>query len=148
MATLTLYADRLTLYADPLTLYGEGGPPVINRRGDDGGYLARERFWAKKAEEWLEAKLEQLPKLAKKPKAKRAQAIEAYEDDAAEYLAEFPEYAPRINAVTALMEGLSQPYTDFAALMRAIETQQAQIEAHKRARRRARDIEAILLLDA
>lgn len=122
--------------------------PVVIRRGDDGGYLARERFWAKKAEEWLEAKLEQLPRLAKKPKAKRVAAIEVYENDAADYLADFPEYAPRIDAVTALMEGLLQPYTDYAALILAIEAQQAQIEAHKRARRRARDIEAILLLDA
>ena len=71
-----------------------------------------------------------------------------YEDDAAEYLTEFPEYAPRINAVTALMASLSQPYTDYAALMVAIEAQMAVIDAQRRARRRARDIEALLLLDA
>lgn len=116
------------------------------RRGDDGG--ERERFWRRKAEEWLEDYLEKLPEVAKKPARTRRRAAKRLLEDAEAMAAQIPPLAPRIDYIAALVRQLAEPRPDYTALATAIAAQMEQVEAEKRARRRKRDLEAVLLLAA
>ena len=120
MANLAFGANRLTFGANPL-VFGTGDAPVVSApRGDDAFRTSgtRERFWAEKAQEWLEDKLEQLPQVAKRPKRARRRFAEAFLQGVEAY--DLPQ--PRVDVLTALLGDLTAPAPDFTAL--AIATQE------------------------
>ena len=123
-----------------------GGEVISLRRGDDAPPSARERFWRAKAEEWLEGYLERLPRPRKAKQA--AKLAKVFEAQAAEYLAAVPEIAPRVDAIAQMLELLTVPQPDYTALAMAVAAEMEILAADRRARRRKRDVEAILMLAA
>ena len=114
-------------------------------RGDDAfaSSGARERFWARKAEEWLEEHLPELKEAAKAPKAKRKRIARAVIADVIEAPAP---YRPQINAALEIARRLLAP--DYTALAMQVAAELAAIEAVRTQIRRRRDMEAVLLLVA
>ncbi len=120
--------------------------PVIGTtpRGDDAfrSSGARERFWAAKAEEWLEDRLEEA-----------REAVQ--EDEKAEFAAEigpkittalmqWPEFAPAIDAVAKIATAMRAEEPDPAiwTLIAAVELQRKQV----RIARKRRDEDALMLI--
>ncbi len=117
----------------------------IRRVGGDDAPSAREQFWRKQAEKWLEERIVEAPKVAKRSKKKRKAFVQAFLADASEILAKSPEFEPRIDHVKALVTQLDAPRPDYTALAQlAAKVQQEQA---LRARRE-RDLAAVLILAA
>lgn len=124
---------------------GTGPVQVVVARGDDAfaSSGARERFWARKAEEWLEEHLPDLKEAAQAPKAKRKRIARAVIADVIEAPAP---YRPQINAALEIARRLLAP--DYTALAMQVAAELAAIEAVRTQIRRRRDMEAVLLLVA
>lgn len=110
-------------------------------RGDDAfrSHGARDRFWQAKAEEELEALLDQAEEVAGAPKQARQSVVESFA------LVEWEELpaAPRTRDLLKSLKAKAPDYTHIAALVMGI---RQQIEADRIKRRRKRDLEAVLLL--
>lgn len=110
-------------------------------RGDDAfrSHGARNKFWQEKAEDELEALLDQAEEAAEAPKQTRQSVVEAFA------LVEWEELpaAPRTRDLLQSLKAKAPDYTHIAALVIAI---RQQIEADRTRRRRKRDLEAVLLL--
>lgn len=124
--------------------------PSVAQRGDDAfrSNGARERFWRRKAEEWLEDHLEQTLRATKKKKSARKRAGTRIVAAANAAAAEMPEIAPKIDLIARFAAQLSAPDPDLMAIATAVAAQLEQVETEKRTRRRKRDLEAVLLLAA
>lgn len=119
-------------------------------RGDDAfrSSGAREEFWRRKAEEWLEEHLQRVQSATGEGRSARKRAARRIAEAAERALEEMPQIAPRIDMIAAFARQLAEERPDFTALAAAVAAQMAQVEAEKRARRRKRDLEAVLLLAA
>lgn len=119
-------------------------------RGDDAfrSSGSREEFWRRKAEEWLEEHLQRVQSAAGEGRSARKRAARRIVEAAERALVEMPQIAPRIDMIAAFARQLAEERPDFTALAAAVAAQMAQVEAEKRARRRKRDLEAVLLLAA
>lgn len=119
-------------------------------RGDDAfrSSGAREEFWRRKAEEWLDEHLQRVQSAAGEGRSARKRAARRIVEAAERALVEMPQIAPRIDMIAAFARQLAEERPDFTALAAAVAAQMAQVEAEKRARRRKRDLEAVLLLAA
>lgn len=137
-----------TLGDATLAAVGAGDTPAVVsfRRGDDAG--ARERFWRRKAEEWLQDKLEALEGAVGRPQRARKRLATRIIADVPDFVSEIPDLAPRVNAIETLAQRLLQPAPDYSAIAEAVAAQMALIEAWKTMERRRRDIEALLVLAA
>ncbi len=111
---------------------------VTVRRGDDAG--ARERFWAAKAEDWLEERLEQVPAVAKRPKRARRRFVEAFLTQAEAM------DLPRVDALAEMMAGLMAPQADYTDLAAAMMEYLARVRRERRKWRDERDIRALMAL--
>lgn len=119
-------------------------PPVVI----DPDYVApRAKFWSQKQSEWLEDRLEQIKQAAPKPRKARKRI-------AREILTELPQIAEstpqslQIDVVRSLLERIAAPSPDYTAIAAVVAAQMQQIEAERTARRRKRDMEAVLILAA
>lgn len=120
----------------------EGGSA---QRGDGGGFGsagARERFWADKASEWLEEKLERLPQMADRPKRARRRFAEAILEQVE--TEDIPQ--PRVDALTTLLAALTAPAPDYTALALDAQEWLAHMARAKRQWRDERDIAALQAL--
>lgn len=119
-------------------------------RGDDAfrSNGARERFWRRKAEEWLEDHLEQTLRATTRKKSARKRAATRIVAAASAAAVEMPEIAPRIDLIARFAAQLSAPDPDLIAIATAVAAQLEQVETERRTRRRKRDLEAVLLLAA
>jgi hypothetical protein len=106
--------------------------PVVRARGDDGGTLRR--FWKKRADEWVEENLEKL-QTARKPARVIRVVLES-----AESMETLPIPVAAIDQIRAAMDRPAPDYTMIAASLIAV------LEQKKRAIRKRRDIEALLVL--
>lgn len=106
--------------------------PVVRARGDDGG--ERRRFWEKRADEWIDANLEKL-QTARKPARVIRVVLES-----AESMETLPIPTAAIDQIRAAMERPAPDYTMIAASLIAV------LEQKKRAIRKRRDIEALIVL--
>lgn len=142
MAYLTFGGNRLTFGANPL-IFGTGAAATAPR-GDDAFRTsgARERFWAGKAEEYLQDRLEELPRIAKRPKRARRRFAEAFLQGVEAY--DLPQ--PRVDALTAILSDLTAPAPDFTALALAAQEYLTMMAREKRVWRDERDIMALKAL--
>lgn len=142
MAYLTFGGNRLTFGANPL-IFGTGAAATAPR-GDDAFRTsgARERFWAGKAEEYLQDRLEELPRIAKRPKRARRRFAEAFLQGVEAY--DLPQ--PRVDALTALLSDLTAPAPDFTSLALAAQEYLTRMAREKRVWRDERDIMALKAL--
>jgi len=121
---------------------------VVTIRGDDafGSSGARERFWRKRAEDWLQENLPELQDAISAPKRERKRI-------ARDFLAAVPEtndseLRPVLTAAANIARALLAPAPDYTALAMQVAHEMALVEQAKAKRRRQRDAEAILLLVA
>lgn len=137
-------------YVEPgywLEGYAEGDSQQLAVVIDPDYSAPRSRFWRQKQSEWLEDRLEQIKQAAPKPRKARKRI-------AREILAELPhiaESAPQslqIDVVRSLLERIAAPSPDYTAIAAVVAAQMQQIEAERTARRRKRDMEAVLILAA
>ena len=144
MAYLTFGGNRLTFGANPL-IFGTGAATTAPR-GDDAFRTsgARERFWAGKAEEYLQDRLEELPRIAKRPKRARRRFAEAFLEGVEAY--DLPQ--PRVDALTAILSDLTAPAPDYTALALAVQEYLDRMAREKRAWRQMRDERDIKALQA
>ena len=142
MAYLTFGGNRLTFGANPL-IFGTGASATAPR-GDDAFRTsgARERFWAGKAEEYLQDRLEELPRIAKRPKRARRRFAEAFLEGVEAY--DLPQ--PRVDALTAILSDLTAPAPDYTALALAAQEYIERMAREKRVWRDERDIMALKAL--
>ena len=134
MAYLTLNGDFITLNGDRLVLNGGAAP--IRRGWDDGGEL--KRFWQARADKWI---AENLPVVRKAAKAKVSRTIIIETLTAA---AEMETPPMPVSALDDFVTRLSSPTADYTAV--AAEVLTAMLDQQRRAKRRRRDNEAILIL--
>lgn len=136
--TLTLAATE----AQDVAAFTLNNPDAVTvRRGEDGGGAgARERFWAAKAEEWLEERLEQVPQIARRPKRARRRFIEAFLTQAEAM------DLPRVDALADMMAGLVAPQPDYTDLAAAMMEYLARARRERRKWRDERDIRALMAL--
>lgn len=106
--------------------------PVVRVRGDDGG--ERRRFWDKRAEEWIEANLGKLQSTRKPARTIRV-VLESMES-----LAAPPVPVAALDQIRSAMNAKTPDYTAIAADLIAV------LEQKKRAIRKRRDIEALIVL--
>jgi hypothetical protein len=109
--------------------------PVIIRRGDDAGTIRR--FWEKRAQDWIDDNLERLHE-AKKAKAKRRVIQVIIESAAAMESPPVPIAA--LAGIKSALRSDAPDYTAIAAELIAV------LEQKRRAIRKRRDIEALLVL--
>jgi hypothetical protein len=145
MAFLTFGGNQLTFGGIPL-VFGTGvTPPTPSTgRGDDAFRSSgvRERFWAEKAEDWLQERLEQIPQVAKRPKRARRRFAEALlQRVEAE---DIPQ--PRVDALAALLTALVAPAPDYTALALDAQEWLSQMARVRRQWRDERDIAALQAL--
>ena len=144
MALLTFGAETLTFGGINL-VFGDGDTPVVSvPRGDDAFRSSgvRERFWAERAEEWLEERLEQIPQVAQRPKRARRRFAEALlQRVEAE---DIPQ--ARVDTLRALLDDLTAPAPDYTALALDAQEWLAQMARAKRQWRDERDIKALQAL--
>lgn len=139
------------LGASPLAGENEPIAPVASpSRGDDPfrSSGARAAFWRAQAEQWAEDRLEAVKEAANSPVQARKRVTRVVEAEAPAKLIEWPEFAPQIDMIEALSQRLLAPSVDYTEIALAVAMQLEMLEARRRAARRKRDAEALLLLVA
>lgn len=129
-----------------LALVGGEAPAVTVRRGDDAG--ARERFWRKQAEEWLEARLGEAQKAAKATARARRRVATRIVADVPVFVSALPEFDARIDALGMIAERLLAPVVDYSSLAAQVAREMEFVAEWQRQQRRRRDIDALLVLAA
>lgn len=122
----------------------EDGAVIAPPRGDDAfrSHGARDRFWTRKAEDWLASRIAQVAEVARKPRKQRKRFIADFMRQT-EILA--PEWSIKQQDMAArIIETLKPADIDMAALGRAVQAYQAAM----RARRQRRDMESLAVLMA
>lgn len=133
--------------SDSLAASGTVTSPVVHASFDPDYVAPRAKFWSQKQSEWLEDRLEQIKQAAPRPRKARKRI-------AREILTELPQIAEsapqslQIDVVRALAERIAAPSPDYTAIAAVVAAQMQQIEAERTARRRKRDVEAVLILAA
>lgn len=142
-ATLFVNANTFGTYTVTIESSPQPSSVVI-----DADYVApRAKFWSQKQSQWLEDRLEQIRQAAPKPRKARKRI-------AREILTELPQVAEsapqilKIDVVRSLLERIAAPSPDYTAIAAVVAAQMQQIEAERTARRRKRDMEAVLILAA
>lgn len=125
-----------------------GSGVATGGRGDDAfrSAGATRKFWAEKADEWLEKSLSRVKAAAEKPVAARETVADDILSEASDRLIDWPAFAPQIDAVQRIAQRLAVPAVDYSEIARYIADQMQAVEAARRAMRRKRDLEAILML--
>lgn len=123
-------------------------PAPIILRGDDVGEFSRERFWRKRAEDWIEDHLEALQEANGRPQRARKRLASRIIADVPAFVSAIPEFAPRVDALAALAERIATPAPDYTALAAAMAREAEIIAEWQKQKRRRRDVEALLMLAA
>ena len=121
-------------------------PAITIRRGDDAG--ARERFWRKQAEEWLEARLGEAQRATTAPARARRRVANRIVADVPVFVSALPEFDARVDALGVIAERLLAPSVDYSALAAQVAMEMEFVANWQRQQRRRRDIDALLVLAA
>ena len=113
---------------------GSIAPQRYVNRGDDGG--ERERFWQRKADEWLEEYIKRIPALKTKPKQARIDALEKFQSEQYDY--EIPQV--KIDIVERILIGLVKDVSY------SLDGLHDLITAINKRKRRRREYEMIMLI--
>lgn len=125
-----------------------GSVAVSGGRGDDAfrSAGASRRFWDDRAAAWLQESIDRAQEAATKPLQARAGIAGSIVAETQERLLEWPAFAPQINAIQRIADRLLAPTVDYSEFARYAAEQMQAIEAARRAIRRKRDLEALLML--
>lgn len=125
-----------------------GAAPATGGRGDDAfrSAGAARKFWADKADEWLEQSLDRIKAAAPKSEVAREAVADDILSEAGDRMMDWPAFAPQIDAVQRIAQRLAVPTVDYSEIARYIAEQMQAVEAARRVMRRKRDLEALLLL--
>ena len=125
--------------------YIDEGVVATVPRGDDAAFRSageRERFWAKRAEDWLEDRLERIEEVARAPKKTRKNFAANFLEKAESL--NIPQ--PRVDALAVMLAELTAPQPDYTALAMQVAEWMDRIARDRRRQRERRDIEALMAL--
>ena len=139
MANLTFGANRLTFGGNVL-VFGTG---AVSPRGDDAfrSSGARERFWRKKAEDWLDEQLENVKRDERRSPTARKRVVRRFRANLDEY-----ESVVAMPLISDILRQMARPQPDYTALAMMIIAAQDAMARERIMQRRKRDIETLLVL--